>query len=272
MKAIITTGAAMLMLAAAPALAADSAGSRVQNAAKDASFSAIAGVDYSTGKYGGTERTDITLAPLGLQAKFGDFRLTGSIPYERISGPANVVGGADPGSIIVDPSKPTTRTTREGFGDASLALAYALPKDATGAYDIELSARVKFATASTSKGLGTGENDYGVSLDVSRSAGAWAPFVTVGYRFMGDPPGVDLRDTMNASVGTSLQLSDRYVAIFSYDYSQSTSRTLDDGHELFAAVNGPLSQSVSWTLYGVAGLSDGSPDAEGGLALTAKFR
>jgi hypothetical protein len=209
---------------------------------------------------------------LGLQAKFGDFRLTGSIPYERISGPANIVGGSDPGSIIVDPSKPTTRTTREGFGDASLALAYTLPKDVTGAYDIELSGRAKFATASTNKGLGTGENDYGVSLDVSRAAGAWAPFVTVGYRFMGDPPGVDLRDTAFASVGTSLQLSERYVAIFSYDYSQSTNRSLDDGQELFAGVNGPLTQSVSWTLYGVAGLSDGSPDAEGGLALTAKFR
>jgi hypothetical protein len=272
MKLIATAGAAVLALAAAPAWAADTLASRIQNVAGDASVSAIAGIDYSTGKYGGTESTDITLAPLGLQARFGDFRLTGSIPYERISGPANVVGGSDPGSIIIDPSKPTTRTTREGFGDANLALAYTVPKDTTGPYDIELSGRVKFATASTRKGLSTGENDYGVSLDISRSVGVWAPFVTVGYRFMGDPPGVDLENTAQASVGTSLQLGERHVAIFAYDYSQATSPSVDDGHDLFAALNGPLTDKVSWTLYGVAGLSDGSPDAEGGLALTARFR
>lgn len=263
MKLLFAATAAVALMTAAPALAADDDG---------AAFSAIVGADYSTGKYGTTEETEVFIAPVSLQAKFGQTRLTVTAPYLRIDGPANFVSGGDPGSVIIDPSGPTGRLVREGMGDVSLGVAYSLSNDLTGPYDIELAGRVKLPTADEDEGLGTGETDYTVSLDVARTVGAWTPFVTIGYRVMGDPAGLDLDNTLQTSIGTSLQLSERYVALFSYDYNQATTSQLDDGQEIFAALNGPLTDTVSWTVYGVAGLSDGSPDAEGGLALTFRFR
>jgi len=239
---------------------------------KDASVTATAGADYSTGSYGAPEDTDIFLAPFSVGAKTGPFRVSVAVPYMHIEGPANVVGSADGRTIIIDPTRPTTREIRSGLGDVSLTAAYAVPPEAMGRFDVDLSARVKLPTASQSKGLGTGETDFGVSMDVSRTIGVWAPFFTVGYRWLGEPEGVDLHDTINASLGTSLVVGGTGVIIVSYDYISATSDLVDDAHEIFGAFSRPLNDRVNWTVYGVAGLAEGSPDAELGLALTYKFR
>jgi hypothetical protein len=233
----------------------------------DYGVSVSAGVDYSSGKYGQPTRTDITVVPLNISVKKDFLRLSASIPYLRING-SGVVVGPDGAPL---PGVPGATGNRAGFGDVSLGATASLPSDPLGGFEVDLSGRVKLPTSDESKHLGTGKTDFSVSADVSYPIGAWAPFVTLGYRFPGSPAGVELHDAFTSSVGTSFSMG-RTVAIVSYDYAQASSPLAKDSHELFGGLNAPLTNRVNWTLYSTAGLSDGAPDYGVGLMLTAKLR
>lgn len=60
---------------------------------------------------------------------------------------------------------------------------------------------IKFPTASRAAGLGTGEFDFGVESAFFWSAGKFTPYATIGYRFLGSPPGTDLDDVLLGSIG-----------------------------------------------------------------------
>jgi hypothetical protein len=250
-------GFAIAVFAAQPAIA--------QSAGDDPSFSITTGVDYTTGAYGATEDTDILVVPVSARFKTGDWRFTATLPYLRIDGAGSIVGGGEGGPIIIDPNAP--RSSRDGFGDVSLGATYSALKESSAGLNVDLAVGVKLPTASEDDGLGTGKADYTVSADFSKTFGSISPFVTVGYRVPGDPDGINLDNAFSVSVGTTIELGSS-VAILSYDYRQSTSDLADDGQEIFGAFSGPLGKRTNWTLYGSAGLSDGSPDVGAGLMLT----
>jgi hypothetical protein len=66
---------------------------------------------------------------------------------------------------------------------------------------IEFIGRVKFPTASRSAGLGTGEFDVGFETEFSWALRRFTPFVNVGYRYLGSPPGFELNNVVVSSVG-----------------------------------------------------------------------
>jgi hypothetical protein len=233
----------------------------------DWGFSLSTGIDYSSGDYGQTEKTEILVVPLSARVKAGWIRLSATLPYLRIDSPGGVVIGPD-GTPL--PGVPTASGVREGLGDLSLAATASLPPAMLGGLHIDLTGRVKLPTSKDSDGLGTGETDYTVAADISYPIGNIAPFVTIGYRMPGDPEGFELRNSIRTSVGTSVVLG-RMVAIASYDYARASSPLAEDAHELFGALNGPLNKQLNWTLYGIAGMSEGSPDAGVGALITFKF-
>ncbi len=55
------------------------------------------------------------------------------------------------------------------------------------------------------------------------------------------------------------------------DYRQATTSTADGALEMSPYVTWGLSDSFGLNLYGLLGLSDGSPDVGGGLQLSLKF-
>jgi hypothetical protein len=230
-------------------------------------LSVSTGVDYSSGDYGAADKTKILVAPLSLRASAGQSRFTATVPYLRIDSPGGVRVGPDGQPL---PGVPSAGGVRKGLGDLSLGYTYAIPASSLGV-DLDLGARVKLPTSSDRKQLGTGKTDVTVSADVSYPAGLFAPFVTVGYRFLGDPAGVDLRNGFSSSVGTTAQLGTT-VAILSYDYTEASSALAEDAHELFAAVSTPATDRVNLTFYGIAGLSEGSPDVGVGALVTFKLR
>ena len=193
-------------------------------------------------------------------------RLSASVPYLRIDG-AGVVLGPDGKPL---PGVPTAAGTRSGVGDASLGATVSLPSDRLAGFEVDLGGRVKLPTSQRSKGLGTGKTDVSVSADVSYPVGAWSPFVTLGYRMPGDPEDVPLKNTFTASAGASLAVG-RTILIGSYDYAEASSPAAKDSHELFGAVNTPITDRVSWTGYGTAGLSKGAPDFGVGVLFSLKL-
>jgi hypothetical protein len=224
------------------------------------------GVDYSTGDYGLGAKTKILVVPLSVRATTGDFAFSATIPYLRIDGPGGVVVGPDgqpvPG-VVGLPGK------RNGIGDLSVGGTYTM-RPAESGLELGLGARVKLPTSDDAKHLGTGKTDIKISADLSYAIDSFVPFVNVGYRFLGDPATVDLRNGPTASVGFSAPVGGS-VIILSYDYASATTRLSEDSHELFGGLSVPVSDRFTITGYGVGGLSKGSPDFGVGLLLTAKI-
>jgi hypothetical protein len=184
----------------------------------------------------------------------------------NIDGPGGVVVGPDGQPL---PGVPAIPGSRGGIGDVSLGATYTI-RPAVSGLEIGLAGRVKLPTSPGSKHLGTGKTDFKFSTDISYAVGAIVPFVNLGYRFLGSPPGIDLRDGPTASVGFSAPLG-KTVLIVSYDYARATTRVTDDSHELFGGLSVPVTERFTLTGYGVAGLSKGSPDVGAGLLITAKI-
>jgi hypothetical protein len=256
-------------LAALGALAAATPAMGQSTAASPLGLSFTTGVDYSSGDYGATDKTNILVVPLNARLSSGDLRVSATLPYLRIKGPGSVIGGGEGGPIVVDPGSDLPVTKRSGLGDLSLSATYGVLRQDNAGFDLDLTGRVKLPTASKAKGLGTGKADYGVSAEVARTFGNATPFLSVGYRMPGDPEGINLRNSMTASAGASFAAGST-VLIASYDYAGRTSANAFDSHSLFGAVSGAATERLNLTGYGTAGLSKGAADYGLGLLMTLK--
>jgi hypothetical protein len=228
------------------------------------------GVDYSTGKYGSSERTDMLYVPLIGKYENGPLTLKVTVPYLRITGPGNVIG-AD--RIVISTLPPGTsipRRTESGLGDIIGAVSYTVFQDGPSGTLVDLTGKIKFPTADANRGLGTGETDYAAQVDLYKRYTRVDAFASVGYRVMGDPPGVDFRNVWYGTVGGSSQFSATTVGI-EYDYRQAVLGTSSPASELtlygLQRLGGPLRLQV----YAVKGLTNGSPDWGAGVLLMATF-
>jgi hypothetical protein len=259
-KAMVGAG---LAAAAVPALAQSGGAQEIERKVDRFSLSASTGIDFSKGDYGLAADTEILVVPFSVRAKSGAFSFSATIPWIRLEGPSGVLIG--PGGEPL-PGVPTVGGRRKGLGDLNLGATWKTPVGE--ALDFGLGARVKLPTSPRSRGLTTGETDFTGSAELTWTSGSLAPFVSLGYRLLGDPAGVDLRSGPTASAGATLKLREGTVLIGSYDYARASSRLAEDSHELFGGVSARLSKRFSLTGYGVAGLSEGSPDFGLGLLLT----
>lgn len=229
------------------------------------------GLEYQDGKYGTGQKIETISIPTNLRISTGRFQFSATLPYVRIDAPGNVVGGGGGVlglPIIIDPNQPATRNRREGLGDLKLGAAYTVP---TSAIDLVLSGQVKVPTASQQKGLGTGEVDYSVGAEVSKSFGIVSPFVGVSYTIPGDPKGYDLRNSFSARGGIAAMLGSRVRGYVSYGYAQSLSRLVPNERQISTGINAGLSNRLSLGLFGTAGLSQGAPDLGAGLQLGVRL-
>ncbi len=173
---------------------------------------ATLGYHYSTGKYGTSERTDMSYIPLTLRAAWRDWSLAATIPYIRIDGSA--------ATVIEGENGPVLSGDADGLGDVLAGLSYLLFPPRDWLPFLELGTRIKFPTANEDEGLGTGEFDYARFAEVSRVFGRVTPFLSVGYRFLGEPSGFDLNDVWLASLGSVYTLSESVDAgLFLYPAS-----------------------------------------------------
>lgn len=260
--------------AAAAALLASPAAAQQQDVLrrdKSLGLSLTTGADFSSGDYGAPVDTEILVVPISLRARKGPVRISATLPWLRLDGPANIVGGGAGGPIVIDPNAPVPRRVREGLGDLSLGLDFAIPPAGLGGFQVDLGVRLKLPTSARRRGLSTGKTDIGLVADISRPLGKVSPFLTLGYRMPGDPAGFDLRNTATVSAGATVTLG-RLVAIGAYDYAGAASRLSFESHSLFAALAAPVAKRATLTGYGSVGLSRGAPDYGIGLLVTFRTR
>jgi hypothetical protein len=230
-------------------------------------FSLTTGVDYSTGKYGGTSTTDMLYVPVIGKLEWDEWTFKLTVPYILVIGPGNVV--RDIG--IIKNKKAGPRATKEGLGDVVAGVTRNIFDISSTGTLIDLTGKIKFGTADASQGLGTGKNDYAGQVDLTQAVTQSAAlFGSVGYRFIGSPSGADLRNVVYGEAGGYYKLTDSLRAGVMFDVSQAPS-TSGPQRE----ITGYLTQQLSdqWKLQGyvVRGLANGSPDWAGGGMLTFKF-
>ncbi|MFZ2855605.1 MAG: hypothetical protein WAZ34_16030 [Rhodocyclaceae bacterium] len=251
---------ALLIVASGPALAGDNA------------FSLSAGMEYSTGNYGAQESTDIQYFPVTGKYQAGPLILKLMVPYVSITGPANVIGGLGNVMPVATAGGGTPpRRSASGQGDVVAAGSYNVYQNGATGLLLDLTGKVKFATADDSKGLGTGKNDFSLQADVVKQRGAWMLFGSLGWRKMGDPDGSDFKDPWFGSAGASYGLNAATQLGALYETRQSV---IDGGaklSELMLFASYQLAPSYTLQGYVIKGFTDGSPDWGGGTVLNRHF-
>lgn len=248
------------------------------------SFSA--GANYFSGKYGTTTTTDIWSVPLVFGYDSGSWHYKLTVPYIRITGTGDVVPGvgkvqnSNPlglgrGRLLGGGGTPAggtpTRTTASGLGDVVAQASYTLFYDTASRFGMDLGTKIKFGTADANKGLGTGQNDYGLNLDAYKGIGNWTLFGGVGYTDYGSSRYIKLNNGANANVGFSFKASDSDSLGAYYDYRQ---RISDFGHqqsEVSGFWNHHITDTTRLQAYVLAGFTNGSPDWGAGASLKWSF-
>jgi hypothetical protein len=216
-----------------------------------------AGAEYISGNYGGTEPVEQLYVPLTsryITNKYA-FRLT--IPYLRVTGPAGTV--QSDGTILPGTGEIITQS---GIGDVIAGVTYrdAFNSEVSSDVAIDFTAKVKLGTADADKGLGSGENDYTLQAELYKYLDRLMLFGIVGYKFRGDPDGIELNDSWLSFVGGSYPLTRSLKAGLDFYYQQALFSGLDDQMELSAFLRYKMSNRQYLRAYLIQGFGDASPD------------
>lgn len=224
-------------------------------------------VNYSSGKYGAPTSTNITSVPFNVAYDKGPWTLKLSVPYVRITGPSDVVAGLG--------RKTSTATsvirTASGLGDVVTAATYNFYSDAASQVGADVTGKVKFGTGDSTKGLGTGRNDYSVMLDAYKKLNQVTFFGGVGYAVLGSTTAIPLRNVFNVTAGSTFKVDDKSSVGFAYDYRQKSSATSAAQSEMTAFYAHKFDKSWKTQAYLLKGFSNGSPDWGGGVSLGYAF-
>jgi hypothetical protein len=226
------------------------------------------GITDTNGDYGTPNNTNVLLGLTTLSLSNDSFKFTASLPYMRISGRGLLVFDANGNPIVINRRVNGPTDVRTGWGDLTLSASYTIPPAVLADFQVRVTGITKLPTAPARRRLNTGEADFGMSVDVSRSFGDWTPFVTVGYLNRGQPTGFTFYDTSSVSLGTSYMLRDNLVAVVSYDYDSADAPQVTAGHELMGSLSWIRDDKLTLTGYGTVGLSSGSPDLGIGFLLS----
>jgi hypothetical protein len=230
------------------------------------------GAEYSTGDFGDDVDTDIFYVPVSLKLERDHFMARVTVPFISIDGPGDVVGGTTGPLLIGDDTISRVKNRESGIGDVVGSLTYIVNPTSETLPILELTGKVKLPTADEDKGLGSGETDYTAQIDIAQSFGRVTPFATFGQRWLGDPAGVDLDDTLFGSLGFSLRTSDRLQVGFAFDYREASTSSSDDAREVTAFASVRLSDRWKLSPYVVRGLTDASPDYAVGFSISYRLR
>jgi hypothetical protein len=236
----------------------------------DETFSLTSGIDYSSGKYGQSQSTSITYIPFTAKYTTEASSVKLTVPWLQITGPGDVIGA---NADLVSPNSNRQVTTESGLGDVILSGTHTVANiGKIHPLTIDLTGKVKFATASTSKRLGTGENDYSVNLDAYQAVSNSATlFGTIGYKKMGDPAGISLNNVWLCSTGLSYKISPISSLGIMGDFRQKTLDTSAPLREVTAFFAYKLSAEYKLQSYISHGYSDASTGWGGGLMLNKSF-
>lgn len=227
------------------------------------------GAYVSRGDYGAPVDTDIRYLPFSYAYRSERFTTQITVPWLAVEGLGNAlvnVGGVSRARLA------NQRLDQQGLGDMVGTVTYhRLPQDPEGPF-IDLSLELKVPTADDTRGLGTGEPDTAVRVDVFQSAGRLSVFGAVGYRMRGRSEVFEsLVDSAFAELGLGWALSARWNGGMIFSHSQPAAVQSSDIQEVLPYLSVDL--TPQWTLMGYVsrGLTVDSSDMAAGIQLTVRW-
>lgn len=221
------------------------------------SVTALAGFDWSRGDYGLSEDSTLYYVPLGLIVDRDRWRFRITLPFLVSDGPTTVrVGGGR-----------TDSERSSGLGEVVTSGSYLFDPFVPGLPYVELGLQVTWPTR-TRRELGIGAFAFEPRVDLFQRWGRVTPFASFGRTFYTDA----LDDRFFASVGASVDVTERLAVGAAFDWFEDSSRsTVDDtpdSNELVPFL--ALAVSPRWSVnpYAVFGLTEGSPDYGCGLSIS----
>src|SRR5438094_7121741 len=233
--------------------------------------------DYSVGDYGTGKDTTLLYVPFTLGVRpFDRFWLSVTVPYLYQTGQNVVLTG---GGVAVKSKKsngkltrPATSTTESGLGDVLAKASFILIPETDFIPEVTPYFKVKFPTADKDRGLGTGEFDETLGVDVSkRLIDALFGFLTLSYTFIGDPPGADFRNSFGWSVGAAYAIVPPFSVFAFLDCATAISPGQDDPLDIRVGAEYRIIKALKLTGAVTRGLSNGSADWGVSGTLTLRF-
>ena len=215
-------------------------------------------LSFFQGKFGTNNNINIRYDATDIQYGDSNWRVKLTVPYVSESGLP--VGSTIVGNTVVGGSGSTQTRSASGLGDVWLAGHYKIFQGGGLTPSITPYAKIKFGTASSDNGLGTGKNDYELGVGLQQIVGnRWFPFANLGYRFVGNPTGQNLRNIAIYQFGASYAASQQHIFTLMYAGQQSMVAGASAPSDLIAAWNYNLTPNGSgFQVYVDKGLSDGS--------------
>ena len=253
-------------------------------------FSISTGANYSSGKYGTATTTDIWSVPFTAEYKSDRWTFKLTVPYVSIRGAGNVIPGTGPvqnsnplgrglGRLLGGNPNPapgststtTAGTSASGLGDVVASAGYTVLTSADHSFGLDLTGKVKFGTADANKGLGTGQNDYGLALDTYKVLGRWTPFGGVGWVKYGSSQYIRLKNGFDANAGVNYRVAASDNVGMYYYYRQRIAVGGASQSELTAYWNHNFSDRFRLQGYALSGMTNGSPDWGAGASIKYTF-
>lgn len=216
---------------------------------------------FTRGDYGLAQDTDVSIFLVNPAVEVEGWRFQASLPYVRLDGPASIVGNTG-----------TTAVTRseQGLGDITLGVGRKLETGSSG-WSGELSVKVKFPTADDAKGLGTGETDTMVQLDVYKGGGKITPYATLGYQFLGSSASYPMKNGAYVTAGFAGQVSPSVTMGVAGNWRQPIVAGGKAGVEAMAFVQHKFSEQSRIQAFVLHGFTDASPTIAVGVTLGLSF-
>ena len=262
----VVLGVMMVLVGAMPALADDD----------DPRWLFSSSVNYSIGDYGTNKDTTIVYVPFTFGVRPVDtLWISLTVPYLYQNSQNVVVTGGGVATRKKATGKfaqPATATTESGLGDVLLKASYVLLNEKPLLPEIAPYVKIKFPTADKDRGLGTGEFDETIGVDLSKQLiGPLYGYVTVAYTFVGSPPGADFDNSFGWGVGAAYTLFPGLSLFAFLDGSTAISPGQADPLELRVGAEYRLIKALKLTGAVSRGLSDGAADWGLSAALTLRF-
>ncbi len=153
-----------------------------------------------------------------------------------------------------------------GLGDLYLYSNFQFVSQNDFFTDVILNANVKFPTASTNMGIGTGQYDFGFSLtfrknfSLSDNLNSFVAIADLGYINFGDPAGITYENPLTYSFGLGKFFNDgEYSLLLYYSAYTEVVKGYDPPRQIALGLNYKFSENLILTGIGAAGLSKFSP-------------
>ncbi|MCL5028511.1 MAG: hypothetical protein M1480_05770 [Bacteroidetes bacterium] len=229
------------------------------------------GVGYQSGKFGisfsipvvGNKNNFISqsggmMLPIGNSKNgYGNMQGSGSSDGGMMGGGSN---------SMKNPSTSSLGGMNWGLGDLFLYSNYQLVSQIDFFTDVIVNANVKFPTASTHMGIGTGQFDFGASVtlrksfDLSDNLNSFVAIADLGYINFGDPSGITYENPFTYSFGLGKFFNDgEYSLLLYYSAYTEVVKGYDPPRQIALGLNYKASDNLILTGIGAAGLSKFSP-------------